>query len=112
MDNPNNSFMEREPAADLGSIIAEMGSADGLFTANNPVKKLADMFNTCATKGNEEGARSSEDGMKVYLRVRPCNKPETTILVESDTSIVTTAPESSKRALYTKTESRHYVSDL
>ena len=52
-------------------------------------------------------------GMKVYLRVRPIkSKEEGTITVESDTSIVTNAPESSKRAQYTKTEARHYVSSL
>jgi len=68
-----------------------------------PVKKLSEVFDTCA---------KAEGNMKVYLRVRPASDKsgETTISVESTTSIVTNAPESSKRAIYTKMEERHYVS--
>lgn len=96
--------MGRESVVDLGSIIADISNADEDNTAKLPVKKLAGDFDNCVTK--------SDDGMKVYLRVRPCNKPESTITVETDTTIVTNAPESSKRALYTKTEARHYVKYL
>lgn len=95
------SFHDHESAVDLGSIIADFANADEDNSARVPVKKLADLFDNCASK--------NEDGMKVYLRVRPSSKPESTIFVESEQTIVTNAPDSSKRALYTKTESRHYV---
>lgn len=73
-----------------------------------PIKKLSEVFDTCA---------KAEGNMKVYLRVRPtatgrapaAAAAESTITVESDTSIMTNAPDSSKRAQYTKTEERHYV---
>jgi hypothetical protein len=55
--------------------------------------------------------KPDENNMKVYLRVRPIkSKEDTTIDIESDTTIISHAPESSKRAQYTKTEARHYVS--
>ena len=71
-----------------------------------PIKKLSEVFDTCA---------KAEGNMKVYLRVRPAaskaaGEGVSTITVESDTSIVTNAPDSSKRAQYTKMEERHYVS--
>jgi len=70
-----------------------------------PIKKLSDVFDNCA-KSMPEGS------MKVYLRVRPSSSKvpmDCTIKVESDTTLVTNAPESSRRAQYTKTEERHYV---
>lgn len=75
-----------------------------------PIKKLSDVFDNCAKS-------MSEGNMKVYLRVRPSSSKglvaaESTISVESETSIVTNAPDSSKRAQYTKTEERHYVSQM
>lgn len=90
-------------SVDLGSVIAEFPNNDDNPT-QVPVKKLSEIFDTCVNKACE-----GENGMKVYLRVRPTNKPESTIVVESETSIVTNAPDTSKRALYTKTESRNYV---
>lgn len=98
------SFAERDAGIDLGDIIADFANADEDNSARIPVKKLADIFDTCATKV------TNDDGMKVYLRVRPSSKPGSTIFVESEHSIVTNAPDSSKRALYSKAESRHYVS--
>ena len=68
-----------------------------------PIKKLSEVFDTCA---------KAEGNMKVYLRVRPTVSRaagDSTITVESDTTIITNAPDSSKRAQYTKTEERHYV---
>ena len=76
------------------------------------VKKLSDAFDNCV---------KSENHMKVYLRIRPVataatgktsasNTENSTISVQSDTSIITTAPDTSKRAQYTKLEERHYVS--
>ncbi|CAM9397998.1 unnamed protein product, partial [Ectocarpus fasciculatus] len=48
--------------------------------------------------------------LKVFLRVRPSTaQNETTIQCVSDTEIITTAPEVSNRAKYTKTEERQYV---
>jgi hypothetical protein len=101
MSKMDLSFADRDSSSDLGDIIADFANADEDNSAKIPVKKLAELFDTCAAK--------NEDGMKVFLRVRPCNKQESTIIVESDYTILTNAPDSSKRALYTKTESRHYV---
>jgi hypothetical protein len=92
-------------AEDEGSQ-TESHSAEGF-----PIKKLSDVFDNCA---------KSDGNMKVYLRVRPSSSSKqsvgaggveigSTINIESDTSIVTNAPESSKRAQYTKMEERHYV---
>jgi len=89
-------------APELADDEREVGGAAETF----PIKKLSDVFDNCAKS-------MSEGSMKVYLRVRPSSssaKVQTdTIAVESDTTIVTNAPESSKRAQYTKTEERHYV---
>ena len=97
----DDSFENSRDSIDLTSVIAEFPFNDD-HPQSIPVKKLNDTFDNCITKGEETG-------MKVYLRVRP-TKGETTIVVDSNTSIVTTAPDVSKRALYTKMESRHYVS--
>jgi len=86
-----------------GQIAVEKLSQDSDSRPGGP-KKLSQAFDSCVTKSE------NEEYMKVFLRVRPTNnKSESTITVESDNSIVTNAPESSKRAAYTKTESRHYV---
>ncbi len=96
-----NSFEGKE-SLDLASVIAEFPHNDE-NPHKIPVKKLSQVFDSCVKTEGEEY-------MKVYLRVRPIpNNAETTIIVESENTIVTNAPDSSKRALYTKTESRHYV---
>jgi len=88
-------------------------SGEGQTAESFPIKKLSDVFDNCAKS-------MSEGNMKVYLRVRPSSSSKqsvgaggvesgSTINIESDTSIVTNAPESSKRAQYTKMEERHYV---
>ena len=91
-----------EPFGLESSQADESGVAAGPF----PIKKLSDVFDNCA-KSMPEGS------MRVYLRVRPSSaKAQTehnTITVESDTTIVTNAPDSSRRAQYTQTEERHYV---
>ena len=100
---PRNSYEGKE-SIDLGSVIAEFPHNDE-NPHRIPVKKLSQVFDSCV------GKTENEEYMKVYLRVRPIPaNAESTIIVESDQTIVTNAPESSKRALYTKTESRHYVS--
>ena len=85
---------------DFNSIIAEFPDAEDLQGHKVPVKKLSQMFDSCAKEPT---------GMRVYLRVRGISeKLESTISVESMTTIVTSAPESSKRAQYSKKEERHY----
>lgn len=72
------------------------------------IKKLSEAFEGCI--------RTNEANMKVYLRIRPVSNDksngtaQSTIQATSNTSITTTAPDNSKRAQYTKTEERHYVS--
>jgi hypothetical protein len=70
-----------------------------------PIKKLSEVFDACMNTAQ------AQETMKVYLRVRPSSagKGTSTIEIDSDTSIVTQAPESSKRAQYTKMERRQYV---
>lgn len=96
------SFDEND-SIDLASVVAEFPHGDDHPNEQIPIKKLSTVF---------DGMVKADDGnnMKVYLRVRPFKgKEEGTITIESENSIITNAPEQSKRAQYTKTESRHYV---
>lgn len=106
MDNFNedieNSFDNENGSCDLAAVIAEFPECDG-SGMNIPVKKLSEMFDSVVSKNIGEDIVN----MQVYLRIRPSNGIST-IKVENDTSIITMAPESSKRAQYTKTEERHY----
>mmetsp|Transcript_6235 Transcript_6235/g.10364 ORF Transcript_6235/g.10364 Transcript_6235/m.10364 type:complete len:831 (+) Transcript_6235:49-2541(+) len=97
----DNSFDEGE-SIDLASVVAEFPNGDDHPGDRIPVRKLSSVF---------DGLVKPEDSsMKVYLRIRPIKgKSEETISVDSDTTITTNAPEQSKRAQYTKTESRHYA---
>jgi hypothetical protein len=89
----------------IDSVIAEFPNNDD-NPHKIPVKKLSQVFDSCVPK-----VENDDGGMKVFLRIRPiASTSESTIVVESENSILTNAPETSKRALYTKTESRHYVS--
>ena len=97
----DNSFDENQPI-DINSVIAEFSNGDDQLGKNGLVKKLSEAFDGCIKTGNDEY-------MKVFLRVRPISKGESTIVVDSDFSILTNAPETSRRALYTKTEARNYV---
>lgn len=108
MSNLDKSFDDDENVNDVNAAIAEYHSGNAIDQINQvvPVKKLSDAFDGCVKTFD------TTSSMKVYLRVRPSSKPESTIVVDSATSIVTTAPETSKRAQYTKTEERHYVSFL
>ena len=96
----DQSFDEND-AIDLASVVAEIRDGSNGANIAVPNKNLSNVF---------DGCMGNDGGMKVYLRVRPIKAKEETIVVESDTTIVTNAPESSKRAQYTKTEARHYVS--
>ena len=98
MDSLNNSFSDEESLADMNAVMVDISY---MQDDCNPIKKLSDTF---------EGCVKDDSSLKVYLRVRPVpNKQETTITVDSDTTIVTHAPDNSKRAAYTKLETRHYV---
>ncbi len=97
---------------DLTSVIGEFPNNDD-YPHQIPVKKLCETFESCASDLNSTaGSSTGEGGMKVYLRIRPTKSGETTITVENECSIITNAPDSSKRAVYTKLESRHYVSSI
>lgn len=115
LSSMETSFEEGSEGIDVQGVLVEMTgedqeSQDAMEQQEDQIiinKKLSEVFDTLATKGASDGSQM----MKVYLRVRPVSsKAETTITIESDTSIVTNAPDSSKRAQYTKTEERHYVS--
>eukprot|EP01031_Cornospumella_fuschlensis_P026756 gene26756-32331_t len=98
MDSLNNSFSDEESLADMNAVMVDISY---MQDDCNPIKKLSDTF---------EGCVKDDSSLKVYLRVRPVpNKQETTITVDSDTTIVTHAPDNSKRAAYTKLETRHYM---
>lgn len=97
----------------ITNLDANHNGAPKVDTTKFPVKKLSDVFEALQNQATKD--KQEEEHMKVYLRVRPSSSKhstESTINVESETSIVTNAPESSKRAQYTKTEERHYVSDM
>ena len=99
--NLDNSFDEKESGIDLTSVIAEFPEGDDHPGQMIPIKKLSEAF---------EGCIKSDEFLKVFLRVRPINnKLDSTIVVESENSIITTAPDGSRRAQYTKQESRNYI---
>ena len=101
MTDLDNSFDEND-SADFATVVAEFPNGDDHPNEHIPIKKLSTVFDGMV--------KPDENNMKVYLRVRPFkSKEESTITIESDTTIISHAPESSKRAQYTKTESRHYV---
>lgn len=101
MTDMNRSF-DGNDVADLTSVIAEFPEGDDRPGEQLPIKKLSGVF--------ESVASHDDASMKVYLRVRPiAAKLQSTIRIDSSTTIATVAPDSSKRAQYTKTEERQYV---
>lgn len=102
------SFEEGQQT-DLSTMIAELPIQDSQQIPI-PIKKLSDDFDNCF-----KNSHADNDHMKVYLRVRPVDQTSSssalinTINVLSDTTIVTTAPEVSKRAQYSKKEERLYA---
>lgn len=114
-DTMDNSFDEND-TIDLTSVIAEFPLGDEYPNQNIPIKKLSSVFDNMISKQNSniDETINSNGSMKVFLRVRPIKNKDSisTVTIESDNSIITNAPESSKRAQYTKTESRHYVSSI
>jgi hypothetical protein len=98
--------MEACNIADIASIVAEFPEGDE-EPKKFPIKKLQMSFDDLAKPPIPENSNA----MRVSVRVRPLEKgKEGTIRITSDSEIVTTAPEASRRAQYTKTEERHYVS--
>jgi hypothetical protein len=116
----DNSFDEQTQNLDINSVIAEFPNGDDQPGCNIPIKKLSVEFDNFAnpiilkTNLNDDVTNNlsleKETNMKVFIRIRPTDKTSdtNTITVLSDTTIVTNAPESSKRAQYTKMEERHY----
>ena len=104
------SFDEANEDADVTSIIAEFppDDVDDSTVSSVPIKKLENAFENiakCESTGN-----STVSQLRVFLRVRPISaKLENTIVVDSETSIISTAPMISNRAKYTKTEERSYT---
>ena len=128
-----NSFEGSE--TDLTALIAEFPDGDELPGQMMIVKKLSDAFEDCLREGENICSKADAD-MKVYLRLRPIAAKlpsENTIIVDSgetsnslhqflemlyykdipikltDQTITTIAPDSSRRAQYTKLEERKYV---
>lgn len=100
--------MEACNIADIASVVAEFPEGDD-EPKKLPIKKLQMSFDDLAKPSNPENSQSNS--MKVYVRVRPLEKgKEGTIRITSENTLVTTAPEASRRAQYTKTEERYYVS--
>lgn len=106
MESLDKSFDESDMTA-VNNVIAEFHGQDlheNILSHHiQPSKKLSEVFDGCV--------KSETNNMKVFLRVRPSSNKnsDSTIQVSSSTTIVTTAPENSKRAQYTKTEERNYV---
>lgn len=99
----DNSF--DQGSVDVNEVIAEFDGDEGVKI---PVKKLSGAFESCLPAQPP----AEDSSMRVFLRVRPMksSSDESTITIRSENTIVTNAPESSRRAQYTKTEERHYVS--
>ena len=91
--------------AELNNIVVDFPVLDDDNSVSSiPVKKLEGSFDNIAK--NE----SLVSQLRVYLRVRPISeKLDSTISLESETTIITTAPEISNRAKYTKMEERTYT---
>ena len=103
--------MDDENIADLTSVIAEFPNGDD-NPKTLPIKKLQRTFDDMVKTTDDASTRLSgeESGMKVYIRIKPSNKPaEMTMKVLNEVSLMANAPEESKRALYTKMEERQYV---
>ena len=97
---PKDSLEGEDAIQDLQSVICEFPLGDEQPGAFLPVKSLASAFESA------EGA----PGMSVYLRIRPIqDNSETTIRVTGDSSICTSAPDTSKRSVFTKIDERHYA---
>ncbi len=107
--------MEDCNIADISSVIAEFPLGDD-NPKSFPIKKLQMSFDDLiqpspVTVAPIIAPANTDTNMRVYVRIRPLEKgKEGTVRIVSDSAIVTTAPEASRRAQYTKTEERQYVS--
>ena len=99
-----------EDMPDVNSVIS--ASEDGVENDSTgiPIKKLENAFETIAKTESNATADGKASSLRVFLRVRPISsKHENTITVDSETSIISTAPVISNRAKYTKLEERCYT---
>jgi primosomal replication protein N len=84
MSRLSDSSFHGDEVADLTSVIAEFPGGDDNNGIPVPVKKLSDMFDTCATQ------QKAENSMRVFLRIRPMSgksNSESTIAIESGSLI-------------------------
>jgi hypothetical protein len=87
--------LESSSSRDSESVVSHKVSVSS--TSSGPALALAAATTSAATTTTS----GNSGGLKVYLRVRAIpSKLDSTITVESNTSIVTNAPETSKRAQY------------
>ena len=108
MDLSRPSFEEGQQT-DLSTMVAELSGIQDSQNIPVPIKKLSEDF---------DNVMNSSENMKVFLRIRPpasksseasSNLISSTMNILSNTTVMTTAPESSKRAQYTKKEERLYA---
>jgi hypothetical protein len=87
---------------DVNDVLAEFPHGSDASEGPIQAKKLQGSF--------DDVARSESSCLKVYLRVRPpSSDSQSTVAVVSETDIMTTAPENSNRAKFTRTEERQYT---
>lgn len=88
----------------INAEIPDVVEEPTVSSSGHPIKKLSDIFDDCVQ------TQTNDSHFKVFLRVRPLvSKGENTVSIVSDNTIVTHAPDVSKRAQYTKKEERHYA---
>ena len=96
---PKDSLEGEDAIQDLQSVICEFPLGDEQPGVCLPVRSLAAAF---------DGAEAAP-GMSVFLRIRPVSDgSQSTIRVTDDSSICTSAPDSSKRSVFTKIDERQY----
>ena len=99
---------QEEDMPDVNTVIS--GSEIDDHDSSIPIKRLENAFETIAKTEPNSTADGKTNSLRVFLRVRPIStKLENTISIESDTSIVSSAPVISNRAKYTKLEERCYT---
>lgn len=100
--DPNDVSFSSEDGSDISTVVCDSSNDDDDSTVVPINKKLEDCFDNLASK-------PSNSHLRVFLRVRPVSdSTESTMTSFTDTCIVTTAPNDSKRAKFTKLEERNY----
>lgn len=99
---------QEEDMPDVNTVISGTEYDDS--DSSVPIKRLENAFETIAKTEPNSTADGKTSSLRVFLRIRPISmKLENTISIESDTSIVSSAPVISNRAKYTKLEERCYT---